>query len=34
MNGRKVTPGSVSFVPSVGGLVIASVVVRDLLDQE
>lgn len=34
MNGRKVTPGSVSFVPSVGGLVIASVVVRDLLEQE
>lgn len=34
MNGRKVTPGSVSFVPSVGGLVIASVVVRDLLEQD
>ena len=34
MNGRKVTPGSVSFVPSVGGLIIASVVIRDLLDQE
>ena len=34
MNGRKVTPGSVSFVPSVGGLIIASVVVRDLLEQE
>ena len=31
MNGRKVTPGSVSFVPSVGGLTIASVVVNDLL---
>ncbi|NIZ96454.1 tRNA threonylcarbamoyladenosine dehydratase, partial [Clostridioides difficile] len=27
MNGRKVTPGSVSFVPSVGGLIIASVIV-------
>ena len=26
MNGRKVTPGSVSFVPSVGGLIIASVI--------
>ena len=34
INGRKVTPGSVSFVPSVGGLVIASVVVRDLLEQD
>ena len=34
MNGRKVTPGSVSFVPSVGGLIIASVVIRDLLEQE
>ena len=33
MNGRKVTAGSVSFVPSVGGLVIASVVVRDLLEE-
>lgn len=31
MNGRKLTAGSVSFVPSVGGLVIASVVIRDLL---
>ena len=33
MNGRKVTPGSVSFVPSVGGLTIASVVVRELLER-
>ncbi len=32
MNGRKLTAGSVSFVPSVGGLVIASVVIRDLLE--
>lgn len=31
INGRKVTPGSVSFVPSVGGLVIASVIVNELL---
>ncbi|HBF6275940.1 TPA: tRNA threonylcarbamoyladenosine dehydratase [Clostridioides difficile] len=31
MNGRKVTPGSVSFVPSVGGLIIASVIVNELL---
>ena len=29
MNGRKVTPGSVSFVPSVGGLIIASVIVNE-----
>ena len=33
MNGRKVTPGSISFVPSVGGLTIASVVVRELLER-
>ena len=33
MNGRKVTPGSTSFVPSVGGLTIASVVVNDLLSK-
>ena len=33
INGRKVTPGSVSFVPSVGGLTIASVVVRELLER-
>lgn len=33
MNGRKVTPGSVSFVPSVGGLIIASVIVNELLEQ-
>ncbi len=31
MNGKKVTPGSISFVPSVGGLILASVVVNDLL---
>jgi len=30
-NGKKVTPGSISFVPSVGGLTIASVVVRELI---
>ena len=33
MNGKKVTPGSISFVPSVGGLTIASVVVNDLLNK-
>ncbi len=33
MNGRKVTPGSVSFVPYVGGLIIASVIVNELLGQ-
>ncbi|MEG0050599.1 MAG: tRNA threonylcarbamoyladenosine dehydratase [Terrisporobacter sp.] len=33
MNGRKVTPGSTSFVPSVGGLIIASVVVNDLIEK-
>lgn len=33
MNGRKVTPGSVSFVPSVAGLIIASVIVNELLEQ-
>ncbi|MGO0881963.1 tRNA threonylcarbamoyladenosine dehydratase [Clostridioides difficile] len=32
MNGKKVTPGSVSFVPSIGGLVIASVIVNELLE--
>lgn len=32
MNGKKVTPGSISFVPSVSGLTIASVVVNDLLN--
>lgn len=31
MNGKKVTPGSISFVPSVGGLILASIVVNDLL---
>ncbi len=34
MNGKKITPGSVSFVPSVGGLIIASVVINDLLKKE
>ena len=33
MKGRKVTPGSTSFVPSVGGLTIASVVINDLLNK-
>lgn len=33
MNGKKVTPGSTSFVPSVGGLIIASVVINDLLNK-
>ncbi|MCC0667328.1 tRNA threonylcarbamoyladenosine dehydratase [Clostridioides sp. ZZV14-6153] len=33
MNGKKVTPGSVSFVPSAGGLVIASVIVNELLGE-
>lgn len=33
MNGKKVTPGSTSFVPSVGGLTIASVVINDLLNK-
>lgn len=32
LNGRKVTPGSISFVPSVGGLTIASIVINDLLN--
>ncbi|MGL4914199.1 MAG: tRNA threonylcarbamoyladenosine dehydratase [Romboutsia sp.] len=32
MNGRKITPGSISFVPSAGGLIIASVVINDLLN--
>ncbi|MFI3209720.1 MAG: tRNA threonylcarbamoyladenosine dehydratase [Peptostreptococcaceae bacterium] len=31
MNGNKITPGSISFVPSVAGLTIASVVINDLL---
>lgn len=31
MNGKKVTPGSISFVPSVAGLTIASVVINDLI---
>ncbi len=33
MNGKKITPGSTSFVPSVGGLIIASVVINDLLNK-
>lgn len=33
-NGNKVTPGSISFVPSVSGLTIASVVVNDLLNKK
>ncbi|MGL6106564.1 tRNA threonylcarbamoyladenosine dehydratase [Romboutsia sp.] len=33
MTGKKITPGSVSFVPSVGGLIIASVVINDLLNK-
>lgn len=33
VNGRKLTPGSVSFVPSVGGLTIASVVINELLGE-
>lgn len=34
LNGKKITPGSVSFVPSVGGLIIASVVINDLLNKK
>ena len=34
LNGKKVTPGSISFVPSVGGLIIASIVVNDLLNKK
>ena len=34
LNGKKVTPGSISFVPSVGGLIIASVVVNDLINKK
>ncbi|MDR0880242.1 MAG: tRNA threonylcarbamoyladenosine dehydratase [Clostridioides sp.] len=30
-NGRKLTPGSISFVPSVGGLVIASVITNEIV---
>ena len=33
-NGKKITPGSISFVPSVGGLIIASVVINDLLNKK
>ena len=33
MNGNKMTAGSVSFVPSVGGLIMASVIVRDLIEE-
>lgn len=32
MNGKKITPGSISFVPSAGGLTIASVVINELLN--
>ncbi len=31
MNGNKMTAGSVSFVPSVAGLIMASAVINDLL---
>lgn len=31
MNGKKITPGSISFVPSAAGLTIASVVINDLI---
>lgn len=34
LSGKKVTPGSISFVPSVGGLIIASEVVRDLIGEQ
>ncbi|MEG2789597.1 MAG: tRNA threonylcarbamoyladenosine dehydratase [Romboutsia sp.] len=34
MNGKKITPGSTSFVPSVGGLIIASVVINDLINKK
>ena len=34
MNGRKITPGSISFVPSVGGLTIASVVINELIQSK
>lgn len=33
LNGKKITPGSTSFVPSVGGLTIASIVINDLLNK-
>lgn len=33
LNGKKITPGSTSFVPSVGGLTIASVVINELLNK-
>lgn len=33
MNGKKITPGSISFVPSVGGLIIGSVVINELLNK-
>lgn len=32
-NPRKQTPGSISFVPSVAGLILASQVIRDLLEE-
>ncbi len=34
MNGNKMTAGSVSFVPSVGGLIMASAVINDLLGEK
>jgi tRNA A37 threonylcarbamoyladenosine dehydratase len=34
LNGKKITPGSTSFVPSVGGLTIASIVINDLLNNK
>ncbi|WXR61122.1 tRNA threonylcarbamoyladenosine dehydratase [Peptostreptococcaceae bacterium AGR-M142] len=34
LNGGKLSPGSISFVPSVGGLMMASYVVRDLLKEQ
>ena len=33
-DGRKVTPGSMAFVPGAAGLILASEVVKDLLRQE
>ncbi|WP_042275658.1 tRNA threonylcarbamoyladenosine dehydratase [[Clostridium] dakarense] len=33
MNGKKITPGSTSFVPSAAGITIASVVINDLLNK-
>lgn len=33
-NTKKISPGSISFVPSVAGLIIASEVVKDILEEE